>query len=97
AVERFGHRGPVERWRRTRDRIHADVCRNGFDPTLNAFVQCYGSRDLDASLLMIPLVGFLPAHDPRVVGTVNAIRDRLTVEGFVYRYRARWLHGTTAP
>ncbi len=88
AVERFGHPGPVDRWRRTRDRIHADVCRNGFDPTLGAFVQCYGSRDLDASLLMIPLVGFLPAHDPRVVGTVNAIRERLTADGFVCRYRS---------
>jgi GH15 family glucan-1,4-alpha-glucosidase len=86
AVERFGNEGPVERWRRVRADIHADVCRNGFDPKLNAFVQYYGSRDLDASLLMIPLVGFLPASDPRVVGTVTAIQQRLMRDGFVQRY-----------
>jgi GH15 family glucan-1,4-alpha-glucosidase len=86
AVERFGHDGPVERWRQIRDRIHADACRHGFDPDLNAFVQYYGSHDLDASLLMIPLVGFLPANDPRMLGTVEAIRKHLMVNGFVLRY-----------
>jgi GH15 family glucan-1,4-alpha-glucosidase len=85
-VERFGYDGPVERWRQVRDRIHADVCRNGFDPDLNTFVQHYGSQDLDASLLMIPLVGFLPANDPRMLGTVKAIREKLMADGFVLRY-----------
>jgi GH15 family glucan-1,4-alpha-glucosidase len=61
AVQRFGLEGPTERWRAVRAAIHDDVCRNGFDPGLGAFVQYYGSKLLDASLLMIPLVGFLPA------------------------------------
>lgn len=86
AVERFGLDGPVERWRRIRDRMHADVCRHGFDADLNAFVQYYGAKDLDASLLMIPLVGFLPATDARVLGTVKAIQEKLMVDGFVQRY-----------
>ena len=87
AVERFGRTGPVERWRQLRDVIHADVCRHGFDPTLGAFVQSYGSPLLDASLLMIPLVGFLPATDPRVLGTVRAIQQHLVTDGFVARYQ----------
>jgi GH15 family glucan-1,4-alpha-glucosidase len=86
AVERFGLDGPVERWRQIRDRIHADVCRHGFDADCNAFVQYYGAKELDASLLMIPLVGFLPATDPRMSGTVKAILERLLVDGFVLRY-----------
>jgi GH15 family glucan-1,4-alpha-glucosidase len=72
--------------RRIRDEIHADVCRNGFDPTLGSFVQAYGSKALDASLLLLPLVGFLPPSDPRIVGTVAAIERRLLVDGFVMRY-----------
>jgi GH15 family glucan-1,4-alpha-glucosidase len=86
AVEQFGHDGPVNHWRHVRDRIHADVCRHGYDPDLNAFVQYYGSHDLDASLLMIPLVGFLPATEPRMLGTVEAIRQKLMANGFVLRY-----------
>jgi GH15 family glucan-1,4-alpha-glucosidase len=86
AVELFGHDGPVARWRQVRDRIHADICRNGFDPDLNTFVQYYGSQELDASLLMIPLVGFLPANEPRMLGTVKAIRDKLMADNFVLRY-----------
>ncbi len=74
AVERFGLAGPVERWRELRSAIHADVCAKGFDPERNSFVQSYGSKALDAALLMIPLVGFLPPRDPRMVGTVEAIR-----------------------
>jgi GH15 family glucan-1,4-alpha-glucosidase len=66
--------------------MHADVCRRGFDADGNAFVQYYGAKELDASLLMIPLVGFLPATDPRMLGTVQAIRERLIVDGFVLRY-----------
>ncbi len=86
AVENFHLEGPVERWRRLRDAIHEQVCREGFDPSLGSFVQSYGSRDLDASLLMIPLVGFLPPTDPRVRGTVEAIERDLMQDGFVLRY-----------
>jgi GH15 family glucan-1,4-alpha-glucosidase len=89
AVERFGRAGPVDRWRQLRDVIHADVCRQGYDPDLRAFVQSYGSKLLDASLLMIPLVGFLPATDPRVLGTVRAIQQHLVTDGFVARYQTR--------
>ena len=75
------------RWREIADEIHADVCERGFDRALNSFVQAYGSRRLDASLLLIPLVGFLPASDPRVQGTLRAIEDKLLVGGeFVLRY-----------
>lgn len=86
AVERFGLRGPVERWRDIRDEIHEQVCREGFDAGVGAFVQSYGSKALDASLLMIPLVGFLPATDPRMRGTVAAIERGLMVDGLVARY-----------
>jgi GH15 family glucan-1,4-alpha-glucosidase len=86
AVEQFGLREPVERWRDIRDAIHDQVCREGFDAGVGAFVQSYGSKALDASLLMIPLVGFLPATDPRVRGTVSAIERDLMVDGFVARY-----------
>jgi GH15 family glucan-1,4-alpha-glucosidase len=86
AVERFGLDGPVDRWRRVRAAIHEQVCREGFDPERGAFVQFYGSEALDASLLMIPLVGFLPATDARVRGTVEAIERELMVDGLVVRY-----------
>jgi GH15 family glucan-1,4-alpha-glucosidase len=89
AVERFGLPGPVDHWRQVCAAVHQDVCRHGFDPTVGAFVQYYGSRELDASLLMIPLVGFLPPDDPRVRATAEAIGKRLTVDGFVLRYRTR--------
>jgi GH15 family glucan-1,4-alpha-glucosidase len=89
AVERFGLAGPVEAWKKTRAAIHAEVCTRGFDDKRNAFVQHYGSSELDASLLMIPLVGFLPAGDPRVRGTVAAIQKELCSEGFVLRYRTQ--------
>jgi GH15 family glucan-1,4-alpha-glucosidase len=81
----FGE-GPVERWLALRDEIHRDVCSRGFDPERDAFVQYYGSKSLDASLLMIPLVGFLPAKDPRVVSTVRAIEQELMYKGLVLRY-----------
>jgi GH15 family glucan-1,4-alpha-glucosidase len=87
AVRRFGCKGPVDRWRKIRAAIHDEVCRRGFDAERNTFVQYYGSKRLDASLLMIPLVGFLPASDPRVRGTVAAIERELTVDGFIQRYR----------
>ena len=86
AVERYGASGPVDRWRQLRDEVHAEVCREGFDAHRNTFTQYYGSEELDASLLLIPLVGFLPATDPRVVGTVTAIERELMWNGFVQRY-----------
>jgi GH15 family glucan-1,4-alpha-glucosidase len=86
AVERFGLAGPVEQWRELRAKIHADVCDKGFDAERNSFVQSYGSKALDAALLMIPLVGFLPPGDARMVGTVEAIRRELTHDGLVRRY-----------
>ncbi|HET8610124.1 MAG TPA: glycoside hydrolase family 15 protein [Burkholderiales bacterium] len=86
AVERFGLEGPADHWRKLRDKIHKDVCDKGFDTKRNAFVQYYGARGLDASLLLIPLVGFLPPTDPRVCGTVEAIERELMQDGFVARY-----------
>ena len=86
-VEQFGLEGPVERWRGIRDTIHEEVCREGFNADVGAFVQFYGSTQLDASLLMMPLVGFLPATDDRVRGTVEAIERELTHDGFVSRYK----------
>jgi GH15 family glucan-1,4-alpha-glucosidase len=86
AVEHFHVDGPVARWRGLRDTIHEQVCRQGFDPALNSFVQSYGTQELDASLLLIPLVGFLPASDPRVRGTVAAIERHLVRDGLVHRY-----------
>jgi len=78
--------GPVERWRQMRDAIHAQVCSEGYDARRNTFVQYYGSTNLDASLLLIPQVGFLPPDDPRVRGTVEAIERNLVVDGLVQRY-----------
>jgi GH15 family glucan-1,4-alpha-glucosidase len=86
AVEHFDRRGPVERWRRLRDEIYEEVCREGFNAELNAFTQSYGSTELDASTLLIPLVGFLPPDDPRAVGTVEAVQCELMRDGFVERY-----------
>jgi len=87
AVEQYGVEGPVDRWRQVRDTIHREVCERGVDASRNVFVQRYGSHDLDASLLMIPLVGFLPADDPRVLATIDAIERELVVDGLVLRYR----------
>jgi GH15 family glucan-1,4-alpha-glucosidase len=86
-AERGTLTGPVDRWRALRDQIHADVCAHGVDSERGNFVQYYGAKDLDAALLRIPLVGFLPADDPRVVKTVDAIAHELTIDGFVMRYR----------
>jgi GH15 family glucan-1,4-alpha-glucosidase len=86
SAEQFGLDGSIDRWRRLRHRIHEEVCHKGFDSTLGSFVQAYGSRQLDASLLMLPLVGFLPASDARVRGTVKAIERDLMVDGLVLRY-----------
>jgi GH15 family glucan-1,4-alpha-glucosidase len=86
SVEQLHVDGPVDRWRRVRDAIHTDICRNGFDEKLGSFVQAYGSKTLDASLLLLPIVGFLPASDPRIIGTVDAIERHLMVDGVVFRY-----------
>jgi GH15 family glucan-1,4-alpha-glucosidase len=85
-VEQFGMDGPVERWRALRNTIHAEVCYSGFDTEIGAFVQCYGSKQLDASALLIPLVGFLPAKDARVRSTVEAVEQQLLIDGLVRRY-----------
>jgi GH15 family glucan-1,4-alpha-glucosidase len=79
--------GPVDRWREIRDEIHRDVCERGFDTELGSFTQSYGSKELDASLLLIPLVGFLPVSDARVRGTIDAVERGLVEHGFVLRYR----------
>jgi GH15 family glucan-1,4-alpha-glucosidase len=85
-AERFGVEAPTERWARVRDEIHREVCDRGYDPTRNTFTQYYGSSELDASTLTIPLLGFLPATDERVVGTIDAVRAELGSDGFVARY-----------
>ena len=84
--EDFGLEGPIERWRALRGRIHEDICRHAFDPKIGAFVQSYGSKNLDASLLLIPAVGFLPPDDPRVRSTIAMIEQHLLADGFARRY-----------
>lgn len=86
AVEDFGLDGPVDRWRRLREQIHAEVCAKGFDADRGTFTQSYGSSGLDAALLLIPQSGFLPWDDPRVVGTVDAVERELYRDGFMFRY-----------
>jgi GH15 family glucan-1,4-alpha-glucosidase len=85
-AQRYGLEGPIARWRQVRDAIHAQVCAQAYDAQRNTFVQCYGSPHLDASLLLIPQVGFLPPDDRRVRGTVDAIARDLVVDGLVLRY-----------
>ena len=85
-VETFGLSGPVHHWRRLRQMIHNDVCERGFDEELGSFVQSYGSKELDASLLLLPTVGFLEPSDPRIKGTIEAVEKRLFVDGFLLRY-----------
>jgi len=86
ANEEFGIEGPVDQWKAVRQQIHDDICQNAFNSKVGAFTQYYGSDTLDASVLLMPLVGFLPASDPRVQGTVAAIERGLMVDGFVMRY-----------
>ena len=85
-AERFELEAPVERWKQVRDEIHAEVCERGYDPERNTFTQYYGSKELDASVLNIPLVGFLPGTDDRVTGTIDAVSRELGRDGFVSRY-----------
>jgi GH15 family glucan-1,4-alpha-glucosidase len=86
SAEMFGFDGPIDRWRQLRADIHADVCARGFNTEMGSFVQSYGSRHLDASLLLLPAIGFLPIHDARVHSTIAAIERRLLVDGLVARY-----------
>ncbi len=88
AIEQFGLDGPVEKWRKLRDEIHAEVIEKGYNAEVGAFTQYYGATALDASVLMIPLFGFLPATDPRMKSTIEKIEKDLTEDGFVLRYRA---------
>ena len=86
SIEKWGLEGPLERWRAVRDAVHADICTKGFDPGMNSFVQYYGAAEIDASVLMMVMVGFLPLDDPRLVGTVAAVERLLMPHGFVQRY-----------
>jgi GH15 family glucan-1,4-alpha-glucosidase len=86
SMERFHLDGPVEDWRKLCAAIHADVCANGFNRQRNSFVQYYGGKALDASLLLIPQTGFLPPDDPRVIGTIKAVEHELVHDGLVLRY-----------
>ena len=89
SAEKFGFKAPLERWKMLRDAICRDVCGKGFDATQNAFVESYGSQVLDASILLLPAVGFLPASDPRVRGTIEAIEKTMMRDGFVLRHDPR--------
>jgi GH15 family glucan-1,4-alpha-glucosidase len=89
SAEKFGFDAPLDRWRMLRDEICRDVCSRGFDPVQNAFVESYGSQLLDASILLLPAVGFLPASDPRVRGTIAAIEKYMMRDGFVLRHDPR--------
>jgi GH15 family glucan-1,4-alpha-glucosidase len=86
SAEQWNLDGDVEHWRKVRDEIHADICANAFDPAVNSFVQHYGANAPDASLLVMPIVGFLPPEDPRMVGTVEAVERMLMKDGLVRRY-----------
>jgi GH15 family glucan-1,4-alpha-glucosidase len=89
SAERFGFDAPLDRWQMLRETIHRDVCTNGFDAAQNTFVESYGSQLLDASILLLPSVGFLPASDPRVLGTLEAIEKYMVRDGFVLRHDPR--------
>ncbi|ODU01941.1 MAG: glucoamylase [Planctomycetes bacterium SCN 63-9] len=88
AVEKFDieDRGHLDRWRAIRDEIHEEICAKGYDPEINAFVQSYGSKCVDASLLLMPIFGFLPGDDPRILGTIRAVEERLKSGPFIERY-----------
>jgi GH15 family glucan-1,4-alpha-glucosidase len=86
SAEKFDLPAPLEHWRAIREQIHANVCAKAWNPKYNAFMQAYGSDDLDASTLLMPLLGFLPPDDPRIAGTVDAIEKNLMRDGFVLRY-----------
>jgi len=89
SAEKFGFDAPIDQWASLRETIHRDVCERGFDPAVNSFVESYGSELLDASLLLLPAVGFLPATDPRICGTVAAVERHMMRDGFVLRHDRR--------
>jgi GH15 family glucan-1,4-alpha-glucosidase len=97
SAERFGFDAPLDQWRWLRDTIHREVCEKGFDPSQNAFVESYGSQLLDASILLLPSVGFLPASDPRVRGTLEAIEKYMMRDGFVLRHDPREISDEQQP
>ncbi|MBR0972679.1 MULTISPECIES: glycoside hydrolase family 15 protein [Bradyrhizobium] len=97
SAETFGFKAPLLHWRTLRDAIHRDVCNRGFDAEENAFVESYGSKLLDASVLLLPAVGFLPAQDPRIRGTVAAVEKHLLRDGFVLRHDPREMSEETQP
>jgi GH15 family glucan-1,4-alpha-glucosidase len=97
SAERFGFDAPLDQWRSLRDTIHREVCEKGFDPAQNAFVESYGSQLLDASILLLPSVGFLPASDPRVLGTLAAIEKYMMRDGFVLRHDPREISDEKQP
>jgi GH15 family glucan-1,4-alpha-glucosidase len=97
SAKRFGFKAPVAQWRTLRDIIHHDVCEKGFDPRLNSFVESYGSQLLDASLLLLPSVGFLPASDPRIHGTIAAVERHMLRDGFVLRHDPREISDEKQP
>ncbi|NLS08314.1 glycoside hydrolase family 15 protein, partial [Rhizobium sp. P32RR-XVIII] len=86
STERYGLEGPVAKWRQVRQQVHGDICTNGFDANKNSFVQYYGGNTLDASLLLMPQLGFLSVDDPRIVGTIDAVERELLQGGLVKRY-----------
>ena len=88
-AETYGYPAPLDRWRAVRERMHATICAKGYDAARDTFTQSFGNPELDASLLLLPIVHFLPANDPRMLGTVAAIERELLVDGFVLRYRTR--------
>lgn len=90
-AETFGYPAPLDHWKAVRAQMHEEICTKGFDAARNTFTQSFGNPELDASLLLLPVVGFLPIEDPRIAGTIKAIEDDLIVEGFVLRYRTE--HG----
>jgi GH15 family glucan-1,4-alpha-glucosidase len=97
SAETFGLEGPLDEWRKLRDQVCEDVCERGFDKKLGTFVQAYGSDQLDASLLLLPSVGFLPVTDPRVASTIAAIERRLVRDGFVMRYSTEEVEDALPP
>jgi GH15 family glucan-1,4-alpha-glucosidase len=86
SAETFGLDGPLDEWRKLREQICDEVCEHGYDKELGTFVQAFGSKQLDANLLLLPCVGFLPVSDPRIARTIAAVERRLLVDGFVMRY-----------
>jgi GH15 family glucan-1,4-alpha-glucosidase len=97
SAEAFGFKAPLPHWRALRAAIHREVCTKGFDPDLNSFVESYGSKLLDASTLLLPAVGFLPAADPRIRGTIAAIEGRMMRDGFVLRHDPHEITEETQP